>query len=175
MTRLALTKPLCLLLVFGLIVGNNAMAGTGAEILSSDVSVNQGVVIGSVINASARPVSGIRVRLAHQNTVIATAVSDENGQFIVKNLRSGNHTLQIGATQHRVRFWSEQSAPPSASSQMVIVVNEELVRGQGCAEECTAGSSVLSSMTSNPVPLLLIGGAVAATIAISNSHDDASP
>lgn len=174
MKFLTARKALSLLLATIISVGNTAFAGSAVEIRSNDVSLNQGVLVGSVVNTSALPVSGIRIHLLHKETVVATAISDEKGQFVVKGLRNGGHVLQVGTTQQPVRFWSQQSAPPSSSTQMAVVVDEDVVRGQGCGED-GACSSVLSSIGSNPLPLLLVGGAVAATIAISNSRSDASP
>lgn len=175
MKCLTARKALSLLLAGVLSLGNSVIAGSAVEIRSNDVSLNQGVLVGSVVNQAALPVSGIRVHLLHKDNVIATAISDEKGQFTVKGLRNGSHVLQVGTTQQPVRFWGNQSAPPSSAAHMAIVVDEEIVRGQGCGEDGTACSSVLSSIGSNPLPLLLIGGAVAATIAISNSNDEASP
>lgn len=142
------------------------------EMRSADVSLNHGVVVGTVLNRSALPVGNIRVHLIHRDTVIATAISDENGQFVVKGLRNGGHVLQVGANRQPVRFWSVQSAPPTVSNQMSIVVDEEVVRGQ--EESGSAANSVLGAIASNPAPLLLMGGAAAATIVVSTQHE-ASP
>ena len=170
MNVLTARKALALLLAGIISVGNTAFAGSAVEIRSNDVSLNQGVLVGSVINTSGMPVSGIRVHLLHKDTVIATAISDENGQFLVKGLRNGGHVLQVGSTQQPVRFWGQQSAPPTAATQLAVVVDENIVLGQSGEE-----GSLLASIAANPFPLILLGGAAAATIAISNSHEDASP
>ena len=51
---------------------------------------------------------------------------------------------------------------------MLVVVDEGIVRGQG-------QNNILQTIASNPTPLLIVGGASAATMIISNSHSDASP
>ncbi len=168
MSRLMFRKAVFALLACCVLNCSTGLAGNAVEVRSNDISLNQGVLIGTVLNASAQPVEGIHVQLQHNNNVIAKAVSDKNGQFVVKGLRNGGHTLQVGKTQHPVRFWNQQSAPKTAASQMAIVVDEAVVRGQ-------EQNNILKTIAANPTPLLIVGGASAATMIISNSHSDASP
>jgi hypothetical protein len=79
MKVLTAQKALALLLAGMISLGNTAFAGSAVEIRSNDVSLNQGILVGSVVNTSAMPVSGIRIHLLHKDTVIATAISDEKG------------------------------------------------------------------------------------------------
>ena len=158
----SLKKPLCLLLTGMISVGTPVMAAGPVEIRSSDVSLTDGVLAGTVLNTSAQPVSGLNVHLLHNEKVIASATSDENGQFAIRGLRNGGHVLQVGAVQQPVRFWGTQAAPPSAASKMAIVVNEEVVRGQQ-----SGGPNLL-------IPLAIIGGAVAVTLATTLGADDPS-
>jgi hypothetical protein len=162
----SLKKPLCLLLTGMISVGTPLMAAGPVEFGATDVALADGVMEGTVLNASAQPVSGLNVQLLYGEKVIATATSDENGQFAIRGLRNGGHVLQVGSVQQPVRFWGNQAAPPSAASKMAIVVDQNIVRGQDGRN---------SSMTDNLVPWLIFGGALGATLAITLSQDDPNP
>lgn len=173
MKLLSLKRSICLVLSGMMTIGSPLMANGPVEVRSSDFTLNEGVLTGSVLNTAAQPVSGLNVHLLHGDKVVATAVSDENGQFAVRGLRNGNHILQVGAEQQPVRFWGNQAAPPSSNLRMAIVVDEEVVRGQGCGEGCDDGCGHgMGAKLMSPCALLLIGGAVAATLALTLDDDD---
>lgn len=174
MKSLSLKQGLSLILAGLVCLGTPLNAADPVAIRSSDVSLRGGVLTGMVLNTEAKPVAGLPVHLLHGEKLVATVHSDENGQFAVKGLRTGGHVLQVGTNQHPVRFWTSQSAPPSATSRMAIVVDEVIVRGQSCGDDGCEKPGVLGMIAANPGPLLLIGGAAAATIAITahNSKDD---
>lgn len=156
----SLKRPLCLLLTGVISLGGPAMAAGPVEIRSSDVSLTDGVLTGIIVNSSAKPISGLNVKLIHGDNVIARATSDENGQFAISGLRNGGHVLQIGTVHQPVRFWETQQAPPSATARMAIVVDEPVVRGQE------------SSLNNVLIPALVIGGALGVTLGTTLSADD---
>jgi hypothetical protein len=145
------------------------MASGSAEIRATDVTLAQpGLLKGSVLNASAQPVSGVPVHVLHGDTVVASATSDELGLFSVKGLRNGAHVIQVGDVQKPVRFWGSDTAPPASTSQMAIVVDDGIVRGQSGYN----GSAIINRGTG---ALLLIGGATAIVLATTLGNDDDSP
>ncbi|MEJ7591965.1 MAG: hypothetical protein WKF77_10480 [Planctomycetaceae bacterium] len=157
-----------LLLATVMLVGSPVIASEAVVIRSSDYLLGQeGVLIGSVLNHSGLPASGLPVQVLHKDQIIATAVSDEKGEFAVQGLRNGQHTVKLGASQQSVRFWSNTAAPPAALSRMAIVVDEEVVRGQcgeGCGEGFAGGNR---GAWGTALGVLLIGGAVATTLALT--------
>lgn len=161
-----------LLLATVMLVGSPVLASEAVVIRSSDYLLGQeGVLIGSVLNHSGLPASGLPVQVLHKDQIIATAVSDEKGEFAVQGLRNGQHTVKLGASQQSVRFWSNTAAPPAAMSRMAIVVDEEVVRGQcgdssgeGCGEGFAGGNH---RAWGTAFGVLLIGGAVATTLALT--------
>ena len=158
------------LLLAGLIsVGSPAMAAGPVEIRASDIVLTQPDVLrGTVLNSAAQPVAGISVNVLHGTDVVASATSDEHGQFAVTGLRHGAHAIQVGQTRHPVRFWGSDTAPPVATSQMAVVIDEEIVRGQ----MMTGNSRIGQMVYDNPLPALLIGGAVALILVTSLDDDD---
>ena len=169
-----------------MLIGSPLLASEAVAIRSSDYLLgHDGVLAGSVLNQSGLPVSGLPVHVLYEDHVIATAFSDENGQFAVQGLRNGQHTVQLGASIQPVRFWRNAAAPPAALSRMAIVVDEEVVRGQcsgdGCGEECGEGCGEGFSGRHRgagwgpALGILLIGGAVATTLALTLDDDDDTP
>lgn len=153
------------------------LASETVTIRSSDCLLGrEGVLAGSVLNHSGMPVAGLPVQVLHEDHVIATAVSDEKGQFAVQGLRNGPHKVQLGATQQPVRFWSNAAAPPAAVSRMAIVIDEEVVRGQcgdNCGEGCGEGfAGGHHGAWGTAFGVLLIGGAVATTLALTLDGND---
>lgn len=170
---------LSLLLAASLISSSSLVASETVALRSSDCTLAQdGTLAGTLVNRSAQPVAGLHVHVLHQNRIVATAVSDQKGQFSVNGLRHGAHALQIGASQEPVRFWSREAAPPAAVSQVAIVVDELVVRGQDCGDGCGdgCGEGCAAGMSWGTVGgFVLIGGAVAATLALALDDDDDKP
>lgn len=155
-----------------MLVGSPVLASEPVVIRSADYLLGQdGVLAGSVVNHSGLPAAGLPVQVLHKDQVIATAMSDEKGEFAVQGLRNGQHTVRLGASQQSVRFWSNHAAPPAAMTRMAIVVDEEVVRGQcgdSCGEGCGEGFAGRNHGAWGPaLGILLIGGAVATTLALT--------
>jgi len=164
----SLRHGLCLLLAATMLPGSSLLASETVPVRSADYSLDQnGTLVGSVLNQSARPVTGLRVDVLHHDRVVATAISDEKGRFAVSGLRNGTHSVQIGESKQQVRFWSTDAAPPTAVSRMAIVVDDEVVRGQA------SNNNGLKTVGK----LILIGGAVATTLALTldNNNNDSAP
>ncbi len=89
---------------------------------------------------------------------MATAVSNEEGQFAVKGLRSGVHVIQCSNTQQPVRFWTTASAPPTSVRNVSLVVDNNVVRGQ---EGGTVGAIL---------PFAVIGGVIG--VVLGTTLDD---
>ncbi|MEY2727497.1 MAG: hypothetical protein RLZZ458_3364 [Planctomycetota bacterium] len=165
------------------VTGSPVLSSEAVELRSRDVLLHSGSLSGVVLNREAHPVPGIQVRLFHGKQVIAVVTSDENGNFAIHGLRNGGHIVNTGEEKELVRLWTSDIAPPSASARMVMVVDEEVIRGQGCADECAEecgeaafgqGKSMCSVLT-NPAVMLLIGGGVVGALAIAAHNDDDGP
>lgn len=175
-------RPLTALALIAALTATSVLAEEPVELRSRDVLLHSGSLSGVVLNRESHPLPGIQVRLLHGKQVIATATSDDNGNFAVHGLRNGGHVVATGDEKELVRFWNSGAAPPSASARLIMVVDEEVIRGQGfaeCVEECgdTAATrkSCLSRALSNPTALLLLGGGAAGIVAIVAHNDNDAP
>ena len=168
MTLCSVRSSLSIALSMVMLIGSPVLAAEAVAVRSTDYLLGQkGVLVGSVVNQQGQPAAGLPVQVLHDGRVVATAYSNEQGEFAVESLRNGIHTVQLGETQRPVRFWSDAAAPPSAVSRMAIVVDEEVVRGQ-CGEACGEGGCRAGGLTwGTTCGLLLVGGAVATTLALT--------
>jgi hypothetical protein len=176
-------RPLIVPALIAALTATSVLAEEPVELRSRDVLLHSGSLSGVVLNRESHPLPGIQVRLLHGKQVIAKATSDDNGNFAVHGLRNGGHVVATGEEKELVRFWNSGAAPPSASARLIMVVDEEVIRGQGfaeaCVEECgdTAATrkSCLSRALGNPTALLLLGGGAAGIVAIVAHNDNDAP
>ncbi|MBR9800595.1 MAG: carboxypeptidase-like regulatory domain-containing protein [Rubinisphaera brasiliensis] len=131
----------------------------------ADVALSNGALNGRVVDAQGQVQSGSVVKVSLGNREVATAVTNQNGEFAVKNLTSGVYQVAAGQTQATVRLWDSQVAPPAAKRNVLLVNGgESAVRAQGRF----GGNGTL----------VLVGGAIIAAgtaIAIVESQDDDDP
>lgn len=173
---------LAVALVFA-VMGSPVFSSDAVQLRSRDVLLHSGSLSGVVLDREAHPVPRVPVRMFYGKQLIATVTSDENGNFAIHGLRNGGHIVNAGEEKTLVRLWTSDSAPPSAAARMVMVVDEEVIRGQGCADQCVdeCGEGAFSrkksmcSVLTNPAVMLLIGGGVVGVVAIANHNDDDRP
>lgn len=179
----------CAVLVAGNSLGAAEQSQKRAAGQVRDIVLQEGRLQGMVINRQADPVPGRRIQLYSGTTRVAEVVTDAAGRFQVQGLRNGLHGIGPGNSGTAVRFWDQQRAPKTAARQLVLVLDQTIVRGQpvddgcgevcaegcgeGCGEGCDAGA-VAGRRNLAVAALLLAAGGTAAVIAISQD-DDAAP
>ncbi|MFN0198432.1 MAG: carboxypeptidase-like regulatory domain-containing protein [Planctomycetaceae bacterium] len=96
-----------------------------------DVALAEGGTLnGLVRDAQGNPLDGAAVSIRQGNEVVASTISDENGQFAVQELRGGLYVVSAGQAREVYRLWTEETAPPSAEPMIDMVSDGEVVRGQ---------------------------------------------
>src|SRR6185369_18095032 len=74
-------------------------------------------VIGSVVDASRQPLSGVVVKLERGTNVLFTATSDAGGKFTFKGVAAGNYTVR-----------AERAGLPTVTRQLQISAGSVSVR-----------------------------------------------
>ena len=121
---------------------------------------NGGVMQGQVIDAQGHPVPMTPIAVLHESKEVAKTTTDADGNFTVSGLRSGQHVIVAGDEGKLVRMWSENTAPPSANSRVMITKGQQIARGQGLF---------------SPTGLMLLGlGGIVAGGLISQNNSDRS-
>lgn len=129
-----------------------------------DVSLMRGgVLAGRVVDAYGQGLLGVPIAVERAGSEVASAVTDESGNFRMPKLGGGVYQVLAGQTGQVVRLWSPGTAPPSAHDQLLVVGRKDTVLGQ--AEPGPLGRSYESmrNWMANP---LIVGAIVAAAVAI---------
>lgn len=97
-----------------------------------DIGLTQGgAFTGRVVDHTGAALEGAQVVVKQGKTEVARTVTDKQGTFVASNLKGGVYTVASGATEANYRVWSEQTAPPSAKGQALLVMGQNGARGQG--------------------------------------------
>ena len=106
-----------------------------------DLALSNGATTGIVVDDQGSPVKGAKVEVKYQGKSIAKVVSNDKGEFQVRKLRGGIHTIHSGGGVAVARLWSAATAPPAAKARLTVVSQARLIRGQ-CGEfGCTVGDA----------------------------------
>lgn len=89
-----------------------------------------GTMTGRVCDHSGKVLEGAKVTLKQNNKVVGTTVTDKDGVYSFKNLKTGIYHPVSGNTEGVFRVWSEKAAPPSAKEHALLVMGENGARGQ---------------------------------------------
>ena len=101
-----------------------------------------GAFTGRTIQHDGTPVVGAIVVVKRGQTIVGQSVTDEHGNFAVKNLKSGVYEVGSGITTGSYRLWTEASAPPAAKPHGLLVLGENGARGQYGLTETILGSNL---------------------------------
>jgi hypothetical protein len=135
----------------------------------TDVQLDpQGSLRGMVLNPQGIPLAKIPLVLRRGPEEVARTSTDPLGRFSVAGLRGGTYQLVAGGYAKLFRVWTARSAPPQAKQAALLVVGDDVLRGQQPLGEFLCSDCVLCTA--------LVAAAIAIPIAVYNSgHGPASP
>lgn len=108
-----------------------------------DVSLGKdGSLTGRTVNHNGSPVVNAVVLIKQGNIESARTLTDDLGNFAVKDLKSGVYQIQCAATVGTYRVWNEKAAPPSAKPHTLLVLGENGTRGQYGLTETIVGPNL---------------------------------
>ena len=140
-----------------------------------DVSLGKsGAFNGRTVDHTGAPVKGAKVVLKQGKAEVGQSVTDGEGRFAVQNLKSGVYQVSCGATEGTYRLWAQQSAPPAAKSQGLLVLGENGARGQYGAC-CDDGSGMMLCAAGAIIAGIAIAALVIAINANNKSDNDQAP
>lgn len=126
--------------------------------LIQDVALQTGGrLYGQISDVQGMPQAAVQVAVIQNGTLVATALTDGNGQFEITRLPAGVYEVRTPESVRVYRAWAPGTAPPSARQGVLLVAGQQVVRGGG--------------MVASPYGLALI---VAAAIAIPLALDSSS-
>jgi hypothetical protein len=90
---------------------------------------NGGTFKGRVVDHAGVPMEGAEVVIKQNSKEIGRSLTDKTGTFTASNLNSGVYSVASGNTEGTYRMWAENTAPPSAKEQGLLVMGENGARG----------------------------------------------
>jgi len=92
-----------------------------------------GTLTGRVVDGTGRAMEGATVTLYRGKAEIAATTTDKQGVYTVRNVKAGAYTLAAADQVTHCRLWAENTAPPAAKSQALLVTGQNVARGKGSA------------------------------------------
>ena len=109
------------------------LAEAAPKVLPRDVVLQQGgVLLGQVVDSQGGALINTPVVLHSGSKEIARVQTDRAGKFSVKGLKGGVYEVTSTGQRGVYRLWAPQTAPPAAQHGMLLVSDNNFVRGQGC-------------------------------------------
>lgn len=135
-----------------------------------------GVMQGYVVDAQGVPQADVEITLTTEDQEQVATRSDEKGRFGYRGIEGGSYQL---TTEHGVvlcRAWTPTTAPPRSAATMLLVHDQELVRGQWAAPPGVNGAvSRMKRVMTNPFAVAaIVGAAIAIPVAVHNANQDDS-
>lgn len=162
-----------LLLPEAALAANIEPSGSGqpqAALRIGDVVLGpQRTLRGQVVDPQGMPVSRARVVLFRQTGAVVKLAADTEGRFAVSNLPQGTYLVVGGEGAAACRVWAARTAPPSANSEVLVVSDGTLVRGQNGLYTWISEHFLLTSAA--------VAAAITVPVVLANDDDDrpASP
>lgn len=170
-----LTKAASIAVCFGILLTHSASAFSGdAARMARDIELSrEGALTGQLLTSEGHAVADTAVSLKYQGQVVATAVTGENGQFLITGVRGGAHEMTVGSITNPVRLWKNGTAPEGAAEAVVIAADETVIRGQeydgygACPPPASSGFGLIDVVT-----LAMLGTSTAALIVAIDTNND---
>ena len=135
-----------------------------AQPLPDDVALDSaGYLHGVVADAQGRPIADQPVLLGRPGCQLPPCRADAAGRFRVGPLRGGPYYLSAGGHTRLLRVWTAPTAPPAAAEVALMVVENDVVRGQMPMEHFFASDAVIVGA--------LVAAAITLPIVIHNSSN----
>lgn len=130
-----------------------------------DLSLQQGQLVGGLVDANGNGVADAPVVIAQQGKPVLNLRTDAEGRFAAKGVKPGIYQVVSHGALENYRVWEDGTAPEGAKKGVIHRVNPEVARG--------ASQSGLLAMLSNPLVLtLIIATAIAIPVALNDGDDN---
>ncbi len=134
----------------------------------TDVALSDGGTLqGQVVDLQNMGQAGVPIVIRYQNRDVVKTVTNTNGQFAAQDLRGGVYNIATAQGENTFRLWAPRTAPPAAKQSAIVYVQNGGLGG---------GGGGLKAILGHPLVLpAAIATAIAVPIAVSASHQPASP
>lgn len=102
-----------------------------------------GELRGQLLTPAGVSAAGQTVSLVQGERVVSRAETNDAGEFGFRSVKPGVYALGADGRFQACRVWSKDAAPPSATTDVVLVNGDEVVRGQCLSDEVAMGLMIL--------------------------------
>lgn len=100
-------------------------------VTTTDVALGEGgLLVGQVMDRQGVPQAGVEVAILSGDHLVVRTRTDEKGVFAAAGLRGGTYQIATPHGASSIRAWAPETAPPAAREGGLIVVGDEVIRGQ---------------------------------------------
>jgi hypothetical protein len=139
-------------------IGGAAAPGPVVTSRIQDVALGAGGSLnGQVVTTAGAAANGQQVLVRHASLGTVALQAESDGRFAATGLRGGVYQIAAGDAVKVVRLWAPGTAPPTATSEVLVVADGDVLRGQAAVQ------GPIMNFISNP---WVIGGVVATAIAV---------
>jgi len=160
-----------LLSCVSLLFPHAAVADPQANVVT-DIALQQGgLLVGQMMGRDGSVRAGEQVAILFGDREIVRTTTDENGVFAAVGLRGGQYQVATREGTSLIRAWAPNTAPPAAREGSLLVVGDQVVRGQ----IANSPGLVLDWARSHPWLTTIVAlTAIAVPIALVSGDDSAS-
>ena len=117
-----------------------------------------GTLTGQLVDGQGKSLANQIVSATQSKGKVHQAVTDSSGRFLINQLSSGVYTIRSDKSGRVCRLWADGTAPPVATSELLIVHGDMITRGQRPIGELFTSTPVLLGIviaTAVAVPLVV--------------------
>lgn len=156
-------------------IAQEAVAQVESQLDSAaDVTLTaDGMLIGQIVDAQGRPKADVPL-LLHRGVGDPTpSTTNQRGHFAYRGVAAGVYFLEANNRVRIVRVWGNESAPPSATTGVLMVAGDDAMSGQyGPPGAANTVVQKTKRVLANPLAVAgIIATAVAIPVAVHNSDD----
>ena len=89
-----------------------------------------GRLTGQIVDQQGNGLAGVQIQLLKQGEPAGQSMTATNGSFAIDNLTGGTFQMIAGNAVSTYRAWTATTAPPAATSGVLLVLPASVVRGQ---------------------------------------------
>lgn len=130
-----------------------------------DVSLQDGQLIGGLVDQSGRGVEDAPVVIGQNGKPVLQLRTDAEGRFAAEGLKPGVYQVVSHGGVKNYRVWDAADAPATAKRGVIHSVDPQIARG--------ADNGGLLGILANPIVLaLIVAAAIAIPLALDDDDDD---
>jgi len=119
----------------------------------------QNTLQGKLVDSQGIAMTETPVVLSRGDRQVAVVKTDGSGQFAVIGVPGGVYTVTAEQSAGIYRLWAYRTAPPAAGQQVLLVSQDQTVRGQSVVYQWIEGNpicaySVLAALIVTPVAVI---------------------